>query len=99
MGTAAKFLSEVGKKTKVLARISTVGGEKGYVFLILMQNQKQTKFSFPRSADTVSDIRGFALKMFTEEGNWDFVGNDLPVFFIRLVVDRLMTDWYLLIER
>ncbi|KAL1605017.1 catalase A [Paraconiothyrium brasiliense] len=33
--------------------------------------------------DTVRDIRGFALKMFTEEGNYDFVGNDLPVFFIR----------------
>ncbi|KAH7626030.1 catalase-like domain-containing protein [Sordaria sp. MPI-SDFR-AT-0083] len=35
------------------------------------------------SSDTVRDIRGFALKFFTEEGNWDFVGNDLPVFFIR----------------
>lgn len=35
------------------------------------------------SSDTARDIRGFALKFFTEEGNWDFVGNDLPVFFIR----------------
>ncbi|KAJ9653806.1 catalase A [Neophaeococcomyces mojaviensis] len=35
------------------------------------------------SADTVRDIRGWALKLFTEEGNQDFVFNDLPVFFIR----------------
>ncbi|KAK1984956.1 catalase [Colletotrichum cereale] len=55
---------EVGKKTEVLARLSTVAGERG-------------------SADTVRDIRGFALKFKTEQGNWDFVGNDLPVFFIR----------------
>lgn len=35
------------------------------------------------ASDTVRDIRGFALKVFTEEGNQDFVFNDLPVFFIR----------------
>lgn len=62
--TTAAFLSEVGKKTKVLARLSLVTGESG-------------------SADTARDVRGFALKLFTEEGNWDFVGNDVPVFFIR----------------
>lgn len=60
----ANFLNKVGKKTKVLARISTVGGEKG-------------------SSDTLRDVRGWALKMFTDEGNYDIVGNDLPVFFIR----------------
>jgi catalase len=62
--TSAKFLGEVGKKTKVFMRLFTVGGEKG-------------------SSDTVRDIRGFAIKSFTEEGNHDIVGNDLPVFFIR----------------
>lgn len=62
--TSANFLSEIGKKTKVLMRLSTVGGEKG-------------------SSDTVRDIRGFAIKMFTDEGNYDIVGNDLPVFFVR----------------
>lgn len=62
--TDAKFLSEVGKKTKVLTRISTVAGEKG-------------------SSDTVRDVRGWSLKFFTEDGNQDFVFNDLPVFFIR----------------
>lgn len=35
------------------------------------------------SADTERDPRGFAVKMYTEEGNWDFVGNNTPVFFIR----------------
>ncbi|KAH0551245.1 hypothetical protein GP486_007455 [Trichoglossum hirsutum] len=35
------------------------------------------------SADTVRDVRGFAVKFYTEEGNWDIVGNDIPVFFIQ----------------
>lgn len=35
------------------------------------------------SADTVRDVRGFATKFYTEEGNYDIVGNDIPVFFIR----------------
>jgi len=62
--TCADFLSEVGKKTEVFARFSTVGGEKG-------------------SADSERDPRGFALKFYTEEGNYDMVGNNTPVFFIR----------------
>uniref|UniRef100_A0A8C4IKA3 Catalase n=1 Tax=Dicentrarchus labrax TaxID=13489 RepID=A0A8C4IKA3_DICLA len=35
------------------------------------------------SADTVRDPRGFAVKFYTEEGNWDLTGNNTPVFFIR----------------
>lgn len=35
------------------------------------------------AADAERDIRGFAVKMYTEEGNWDLVGNNTPVFFIR----------------
>ncbi len=62
--TRAKFLSEVGKRTEVFARFSTVGGEKG-------------------SADTARDPRGFAVKFYTEEGNYDMTGNNTPVFFIR----------------
>ena len=62
--TKAKFLSEVGKRTEVFVRFSTVGGEKG-------------------SADAERDPRGFAVKFYTEEGNYDFVGNNTPVFFIR----------------
>lgn len=61
--TAADFL-QPGKKTPVLARFSTVAGEKG-------------------AADTQRDPRGFALKFYTQEGNYDMVGNNTPVFFIR----------------
>lgn len=35
------------------------------------------------SGDTVRDVRGFAVKFFTEEGNFDLVGNNMPVFFIQ----------------
>ncbi len=46
-----------------------------------------TRFStvagFRGSADTARDVRGFAVKMYTEEGNWDLVGNNMPVFFIQ----------------
>lgn len=35
------------------------------------------------SADTARDPRGFALKFYTEDGNWDMVGNNTPVFFVR----------------
>ena len=38
------------------------------------------------AADAKRDVRGFALKFYTEEGNWDMVGNNTPVFFVR---DRL----------
>ncbi|ORY01523.1 catalase [Basidiobolus meristosporus CBS 931.73] len=62
--TKAKFLSEVGKRTPVFTRFSTVGGESG-------------------SSDTARDPRGFAVKFYTEEGNWDMVGNNTPIFFIR----------------
>ncbi|MBW2623797.1 MAG: catalase [Deltaproteobacteria bacterium] len=62
--TKARFLSEVGKKTEVCMRFSTVGGERG-------------------SADAARDPRGFAIKFYTEEGNYDLTGNNTPVFFIR----------------
>lgn len=62
--TKAAFLSEVGKRTPVFIRFSTVAGELG-------------------SADTVRDPRGFATKFYTEEGNYDLVGNNTPIFFIR----------------
>lgn len=62
--TRARFLSQIGKRTEVFLRFSTVGGEKG-------------------SADAERDPRGFALKFYTEEGNYDLVGNNTPVFFIR----------------
>jgi catalase len=62
--TKAKIFSEVGKKTEVFVRFSTVAGERG-------------------AADAERDIRGFAMKYYTEDGNWDLVGNNTPVFFLR----------------
>jgi len=62
--TRARIFSEVGKKTPMFARFTTVAGERG-------------------AADAERDIRGFALKFYTEEGNWDLVGNNTPVFFLR----------------
>jgi catalase len=62
--TTAKILSEVGEKTPVFTRISTVAGGAG-------------------SVDTPRDVRGFAVKFYTKEGNWDLVGNNIPVFFIQ----------------
>jgi catalase len=50
--------------TEMLARFSTVAGERG-------------------SPDTWRDPRGFALKFYTTEGNYDMVGNNTPVFFLR----------------
>ena len=35
------------------------------------------------SADTARDVRGFAVRFYTQEGNWDLVGNNIPVFFIQ----------------
>ena len=62
--TKAKIFSEVGKKTDLFVRFSTVAGERG-------------------AADAERDIRGFAIKFYTEEGNWDLVGNNTPVFYFR----------------
>ncbi|MDA8041993.1 MAG: catalase [Pirellulales bacterium] len=62
--TRAAIFSEVGKKTELFARFTTVAGERG-------------------AADAERDIRGFAVKFYTEEGNWDMVGNNTPVFFLR----------------
>jgi catalase len=60
----AAIFAQVGKKTEVLARFSTVAGEQG-------------------AADAERDVRGFALKFYTDAGNWDLVGNNTPVFFVR----------------
>ncbi len=42
-----------------------------------------TVAGFRGSADTARDVRGFAVKFYTQEGNWDLVGNNIPVFFIQ----------------
>jgi catalase len=60
----AAIFNEVGVKTPVFVRFSTVAGNKG-------------------STDLARDVRGFAVKFYTREGNWDLVGNNIPVFFIQ----------------
>lgn len=62
--TRAKIFSQIGKKTDLFIRFSTVAGERG-------------------AADAERDIRGFSIKFYTEEGNWDLVGNNTPVFYLR----------------
>jgi catalase len=62
--TRADLFQEVGQRTPVFVRFSTVAGSKG-------------------SADLARDVRGFAVKFYTDEGNWDLVGNNMPVFFIQ----------------
>lgn len=62
--TRAKIFSQLGGKTELIARFSTVAGEQG-------------------AADAERDVRGFSVKFYTAEGNWDLVGNNTPVFFIR----------------
>ncbi|QDE39707.1 catalase [Luteibacter pinisoli] len=62
--TTARVLTEVGERTPVFTRFSTVAGGAG-------------------SVDTPRDVRGFAVKLYTKEGNWDLVGNNIPVFFIQ----------------
>jgi catalase len=62
--TKASIFAQIGKKTELFVRFSTVAGERG-------------------AADAERDIRGFAMKFYTDEGNWDLVGNNTPVFFLR----------------
>ncbi len=62
--TTAAVLNQVGERTPVFVRFSTVAGGAG-------------------SIDTPRDVRGFAVKFYTQEGNWDLVGNNIPVFFIQ----------------
>ncbi|MEE1733559.1 MULTISPECIES: catalase [Streptomyces] len=57
-------LFQPGTTTELVARFSTVAGERG-------------------SPDTWRDPRGFAVKFYTSEGNYDMVGNNTPVFFVK----------------
>lgn len=61
--TSASFLSEIGKTTQLLLRVSTVGPEAG-------------------SADTLRDVHGWAMKLYTDEGNLDWVFNNTVIPFL-----------------
>ena len=62
--TKAGFLQEMGQRTPVFTRFSTVAGSRG-------------------STDLARDVRGFSVKFYTQQGIYDFVGNNIPVFFIQ----------------
>ena len=62
--TKAGFLQEVGQRTPVFTRFSTVAGSRG-------------------STDLARDVRGFAVKFYTQQGVYDLVGNNIPIFFIQ----------------
>jgi len=62
--TTAALFTEVGARTPLFTRFSTVAGGAG-------------------SIDTPRDVRGFAVKFYTRQGNFDLVGNNIPVFFIQ----------------
>lgn len=71
--TVTKAISEY-TKAKFLGEV----GKQTEVFL-----RFSTVAGEKGAADAERDVRGFAVKFYTEEGNWDLVGNNTPVFFIR----------------
>ena len=79
-GSAAHGYFELTKSLAkyTRAKVLTEGGQRTEVF---------TRFSpvagGAGSVDTPRDVRGFAVKLYTVEGNWDLVGNNIPVFFIQ----------------
>ncbi|WP_240330986.1 catalase [Helicobacter suis] len=75
-GTLTVTSSEITKYSK--AKLFSEVGKKTPCFL-----RFSTVAGEKGSADAERDPRGFALKLYTEEGNWDIVGNNTPVFFIR----------------
>ncbi len=79
-GSAAHGYFEL---TSSLADVSKAGifnrvGERTPVF-----TRFSTVAGSKGSADTARDVRGFAVKFYTSEGNWDLVGNNIPIFFIQ----------------
>jgi catalase len=68
--------SDIAKytKAKLFARV----GKKTEAFI-----RFSTVAGERGAADAERDVRGFALRLYTEEGNWDLVGNNTPVFFVR----------------
>ena len=79
-GTGAHGFFELTKSLEkyTTAKVLTEVGEQTPLF---------TRFSTVAggsgSSDTPRDVRGFAVKFYTKEGNWDLVGNNIPVFFIQ----------------
>lgn len=79
-GSAAHGFFECAKSMKSLTRASIFAesGKRTPVFV-----RFSTVAGERGSTDTARDVRGFAVKFYTDEGNWDLVGNNIPVFFIQ----------------
>jgi catalase len=72
------FFESNGELEKVSRAAVFQKGEKTPVFV-----RFSTVAGNKGSPDVARDVRGFAVKMYTKEGNWDLVGNNIPVFFIQ----------------
>ena len=79
-GSAAHGLFEAYESLHRLTRATVFAdaGKKTPVFV-----RFSTVAGERGSADTARDVRGFAVKFYSDEGNWDLVGNNMPVFFIQ----------------
>jgi catalase len=79
-GSAAHGFFECFKSMQKLTRASIFAeaGKQTPVFV-----RFSTVAGERGSTDTARDVRGFAVKFYTDEGNWDLVGNNIPVFFIQ----------------
>ena len=79
-GSAAHGVFECTKAIPEFTRASLFGevGKQTPVFV-----RFSTVLGERGSTDTARDVRGFAVKFYTDEGNWDLVGNNIPVFFIQ----------------
>ena len=80
---AARPRTASSKLTEALAELTratlfTEAGKQHRVFV-----RFSTVAGGAGSVDTPRDVRGFAVKFYTKEGNWDLVGNNIPVFFIQ----------------
>ncbi|MGE8397866.1 MAG: catalase, partial [Comamonas sp.] len=79
-GSAAHGYFELSKSLSqyTTAKVLTETGKRVPIFARL-----STVAGGAGSVDTPRDVRGFAIKFYTDEGNWDLVGNNIPVFFIQ----------------
>jgi catalase len=79
-GSAAHGFFECTKAIPEFTRAALLGevGKQTPVFV-----RFSTVLGERGSTDTARDVRGFAVKFYTDEGNWDLVGNNIPVFFIQ----------------
>ena len=79
-GTGAQgvFVASANFSQHTMASLFAAPGKETPVFV-----RFSTVMNFRGSPEAARDPRGFAVKFYTDQGNWDLVGNNLPVFFIR----------------